>query len=124
MGAAQSVETTTEVVHDNVSCLFAELLVIIFCYLDVRSKGRASRVCRSWRNAAYERCVWRGVEAKLHIHSSSPQLFGSLIRRGITRVQVMCLLVCPYLLGDKTGTIKKSVMVWNRSATQKHHLAT
>jgi len=89
MDAAQSVEETTEILHSNISCLFTEILVLIFCYLDVRSKGRAAQVCSSWRNAAYERRVWRGVEAKLHIRSSSPQLFASLVRRGISCVQVM-----------------------------------
>jgi len=89
MDAVQSAEETTEVSHSNISCLFTEILVIIFCYLDVRSKGRAAQVCSSWRNAAYERRVWRGVEAKLHIRSSSPQLFSSLVRRGITSVQVL-----------------------------------
>jgi len=72
----------------NISCLFTEILVLIFRYLDVRSKGRAALVCRSWRNAAYERSVWRGVEAKLHVRSSSPQMFASLVRRGISNVQV------------------------------------
>jgi len=89
MDSAISVEATTHVMHSNISCLFTEILVLIFCYLDVRSKGRAAQVCSSWRNAAYERRVWRGVEARLHIRSSSPQLFASLVRRGINRVQVM-----------------------------------
>ena len=89
MDAAQSVEETTEVIHSNISCLFTEILVLIFCHLDVRSKGRAARVCSSWRNAAYERRVWRSVEARLHMRSSSPQLFASLVRRGINCVQVM-----------------------------------
>ena len=89
MDAAQSVEETTEVLSSSISCLFTELLVLIFCYLDVRSKGRAAQVCSSWRNAAYERRVWRGVEAKLHIRSSSLHLFASLVRRGISCVQVM-----------------------------------
>jgi len=88
MDSAQPVEATTDVMHSNISCLFTEILVLIFCYLDVRSKGRAAQVCSSWRNAAYERRVWRGVEAKLHIRSSSPQLFASLVRRGVSRVQV------------------------------------
>jgi len=89
MDSTQSIEETTDAVHNNISCLFTEILVLIFCYLDVRSKGRAAQVCISWRNAAYERRVWRGVEAKLHMRSSSPQLFASLVRRGISRVQVM-----------------------------------
>jgi len=88
MDASQSVEATTEVLHSNISCLFTEILVIIFCYLDVRSKGRAAQVCSSWRNAAYERRVWCGVEANLHLRSSSPQLFAALVRRGINNVQV------------------------------------
>jgi len=89
MDIAQSVDDTGDVIHSNISCLFTEILVLIFCYLDVRSKGRAAQVCSSWTNAAYERAVWRGVEAKLHIRSSSPHLFTSLVRRGITRVQVI-----------------------------------
>jgi len=89
MDDVQSVEESTEVIRNSISCLFTELLVLIFCHLDVRSKGRAAQVCSSWRDAAYERRVWRGVEAKLHIRSSSPQLFASLVRRGISCVQVM-----------------------------------
>jgi len=89
MDTTQWIEDTENVIQSNISCLFTEILVLIFCYLDVRSKGRAAQVCTSWRNAAYERRVWRGVEAKLHIRSSSPQLFASLVRRGITRVQVI-----------------------------------
>lgn len=89
MDTMQSTEDTDDCRRSNISCLFTEILVLIFCYLDVRSKGRAAQVCSSWRNAAYERRVWRGVEAKLHVRFSSPQLFASLVRRGITRVQVI-----------------------------------
>jgi len=89
MDTSHAVEDTSDVTQSNISCLFTEILVLIFCYLDVRSKGRAAQVCSSWRNAAYERCVWRGVETKLHIRSYSPQLFACLVRRGITRVQVI-----------------------------------
>lgn len=75
----------------NVSCLYPEILALIFSYLDVRDKGRAAQVCSAWREAAYNKSVWRGVEAKLHLKRSNPTLFHSLVQRGIRRVQVLSL---------------------------------
>ncbi|XP_013777537.1 F-box/LRR-repeat protein 14-like [Limulus polyphemus] len=75
----------------HVSCLYPEILALIFGYLDVRDKGRAAQVCKSWREAAYHKSVWRGVEARLHLRRSNPSLFPSLVRRGIRRVQVLSL---------------------------------
>ncbi|KAB7498353.1 F-box/LRR-repeat protein 14 [Armadillidium nasatum] len=75
----------------HVSCLYPEILALIFRYLDVKDKGRVARVCSAWRDAAYHKSVWRGVEAKLHLRSSNPYLFQSLVRRGIRRVQVLSL---------------------------------
>lgn len=75
----------------HVSCLYPEILALIFSYLDVRDKGRAAQVCCSWREASYNKSVWRGVEAKLHLRRANPALFGSLVRRGIRRVQVLSL---------------------------------
>lgn len=49
-----------------------ELLAMIFGYLDVRDKGRAAQVCTAWRDAAYHKSVWRGVEAKLHLRRGQP----------------------------------------------------
>jgi len=37
----------------NISCLFPEVLSMIFCFLDVRSKGQVARVSRSWKDSAY-----------------------------------------------------------------------
>lgn len=78
----------------NVSCLYPEILALIFSYLDVRDKGRAAQVCSAWREAAYNKSVWRGVEAKLHLRRSNPALFQSLVQRGIRRVQVLSLRRC------------------------------
>lgn len=75
----------------HVSCLYPEILALIFGYLEVRDKGRAAQVCVSWRDAAYHKSVWRGVEAKLHLRRANPSLFMSLVRRGIRRVQVLSL---------------------------------
>lgn len=75
----------------HVSCLYPEILVLIFSYLGVRDKGRVAQVCVAWRDASYMKSVWRGVEAKLHLRRSNPSLFCSLVRRGIRRVQVLSL---------------------------------
>ena len=78
----------------EISCLFPEILTIIFSYLDVRDKGRVAQVCVKWRDAAYNRSVWRNVEAKLHLRRAKPSkasLFSSLVKRGIKRVQVLSL---------------------------------
>ncbi|XP_019781444.2 F-box/LRR-repeat protein 14 isoform X1 [Tursiops truncatus] len=75
----------------HISCLFPELLAMIFGYLDVRDKGRAAQVCTAWRDAAYHKSVWRGVEAKLHLRRANPSLFPSLQARGIRRVQILSL---------------------------------
>lgn len=75
----------------HISRLYPEIVSLIFSYLDVRDRGRAAQVCTSWRDAAYHRSVWRGVEAKLHLRRANPPLFPSLVRRGIRRVQVLSL---------------------------------
>ncbi|KAL0278974.1 UNVERIFIED_CONTAM: hypothetical protein PYX00_000632 [Menopon gallinae] len=74
----------------HVSCLYPEILALIFSYLGVRDKGRVAQVCVAWRDASYMKSVWRGVEAKLHLRRSNPSLFSSLVRRGIRRVQSGC----------------------------------
>ncbi|XP_046749445.1 F-box/LRR-repeat protein 14 [Diprion similis] len=81
----------TSAASTHVSSLYPEILALIFSYLDVRDKGRAAQVCAAWRDAAYHRSVWRGVEARLHLRRSSPALFASLVRRGVKRVQVLSL---------------------------------
>lgn len=75
----------------HISCLYPEILALIFSYLEVRDKGRAAQVCTAWRDAAYYRSVWRGVEARLHLRKQAPALFASLVRRGVKRVQVLSL---------------------------------
>lgn len=75
----------------HISRLYPEILAIIFSYLEVRDKGRVAQVCAAWRDAAYRKSVWRGVEAKLHLRRANPSLFASLVRRGIKRVQVLSL---------------------------------
>ncbi|XP_064473237.1 F-box/LRR-repeat protein 14-like [Ornithodoros turicata] len=77
--------------RSHISKLYPEILALIFSYLDVRDKGRVSQVCSAWREAAYHKSVWRGVEAKLHLRRANPSLFPSLVRRGIRRVQVLSL---------------------------------
>lgn len=79
------------IVNVHVSCLYPEILALIFSYLEVRDKGRAAQVCTAWRDAAYYRSVWRGVEARLHLRKQAPALFASLVRRGVKRVQVLSL---------------------------------
>ncbi|KAI4468568.1 hypothetical protein MML48_2g00001816 [Holotrichia oblita] len=75
----------------HISRLYPEILAIIFGYLDVRDKGRVAQVCTAWRDAAYRKSVWRGVEAKLHLRRANPSLFASLVKRGIKRVQVLSI---------------------------------
>ncbi|KAK7798412.1 hypothetical protein U0070_021080 [Myodes glareolus] len=67
------------------------MLAMIFGYLDFRDKGRAAQVCTAWRDAAYHKSVWRGMEAKLHLRRANPSLFPSLQARGIRRVQILSL---------------------------------
>ncbi|CAL4182766.1 unnamed protein product, partial [Meganyctiphanes norvegica] len=75
----------------HITCLYPEILALIFSYLDVKEKGRVAQVCGNWRDAVYHKSVWRGVEAKLHLRRANPSLFPSLVRRGIRRVQVLSL---------------------------------
>lgn len=75
----------------HISCLYPEILAMIFSYLDVREKGRVARVCSAWRDASYHKGVWRGVEARIHLRRANPSLFPSMVRRGIRRVQVLSL---------------------------------
>lgn len=81
----------------HVSCLYPELLTMIFQNLDVTEKGRVAQVCKTWRNSAYNKSVWRGIQAKLHLKRPSncrePSIFPSLVKRGIKRVQVSVFLV-------------------------------
>lgn len=50
------------------------------------------QVCRSWRDACYQKSVWKGVEAKLHLRKSNNAiLYQSLVRRGIKQVQVLSM---------------------------------
>lgn len=74
----------------HVSSLYPELLSMIFEYLDVQGKGRVAQVCTSWKEAAYLKSVWRGVRAKLHLKRTkdNADVFKSLVRRGITKIQV------------------------------------
>lgn len=86
----------------HISCLYPEILAMIFGYLDVKDKGSAAQVCCSWRDACYRKSVWKGVEAKIHLKhcdlcptadslncTSHNPVFYSLIRRGIKRIQVI-----------------------------------
>ena len=75
----------------DISCLFPEILTIIFQHLDVCDRGRAAQVCTKWRDAAYNRRVWKKVEAKLHLRRSTVALFPSLVKRGIVSIRVLSL---------------------------------
>ncbi|XP_014214322.1 F-box/LRR-repeat protein 14-like [Copidosoma floridanum] len=77
----------------HVSCLYPEILALIFSKLEVRDRGRAAQVCSVWREAAYQRSAWRGVEAKLHLRKHASAVFHCLEKRGIKRVQVLSLTV-------------------------------
>ncbi len=88
---ARSKMATGEAEEKHISCLFPEILAMIFSYLDVKEKGRVAQVCMTWRDAAYNRIVWRGVEARLHLRRAIPSLFPSLVKRGIKRVQILSL---------------------------------
>jgi F-box/leucine-rich repeat protein 14 len=68
-----------------------ECLAHVFSFLDVTSRGRAAQVSKGWRDVCYEKSVWRGVEAKLHLKRPNPTLYPSLVRRGIRNVQVLSL---------------------------------
>ncbi|XP_058058999.1 F-box/LRR-repeat protein 14 [Anopheles bellator] len=78
------VEEGTHIGH-----LYPEILAMIFAKLSVKDRGRAAQVCTVWRDAAYSKSCWRGVEASLHLRRPSPTLFLSLVKRGIKRVQVL-----------------------------------
>lgn len=75
----------------HVSHLYPEILTQIFSKLSVRDRGRAAQVCTAWRDAAYEKVVWKGVEARLHLRNKNKDLFTALQRRGIRKVQVLSL---------------------------------
>lgn len=75
----------------TIHCLFPEVLALIFSYLDVRDKGRVVQVCTKWRDAGYNRLVWRGVQARLQLRRSNPYLFPSLAKRGIRKIRILSL---------------------------------
>jgi F-box/leucine-rich repeat protein 14 len=53
------------------------------------------KVSTRWKDAAYKKSVWKGLEARLHLNRSNPTLFPSLVRRGIKDVQVLSLRKSP-----------------------------
>ena len=75
----------------HIGHLYPEILTMIFSKLTVRDRGRAAQVCSAWRDAAYSKSVWKGVEARLHLKRSQPQLFASLQKRGIRKIQILSL---------------------------------
>lgn len=75
----------------HISHLYPEILTQIFSNLSVRDRGRAAQVCVSWRDAAYSKSVWKGVEARLHLKRPNSSLFTSLSRRGIRKIQILSL---------------------------------
>jgi F-box/leucine-rich repeat protein 14 len=87
----------------HISCLYPEILALIFGYLDVRDKGRVAQVCSSWRDSCYHKSVWKGVEAKIHLRNCDHcpndsiscnlhnALFNSLVRRGIKKIQLLSI---------------------------------
>ncbi|XP_055637481.1 F-box/LRR-repeat protein 14 [Toxorhynchites rutilus septentrionalis] len=75
----------------HIGHLYPEILAIIFEKLSVKDRGRAAQVCTVWRDAAYSKSCWKGVEASLHLRRPSPSLFTSLVKRGIKKVQVLSM---------------------------------
>lgn len=75
----------------HIGHLYPEILEMIFEKLSVRDRGNAAQVCTMWRDAAYSKSVWKGVEAKLHLKRPSPTLFTSLVKRGIKKIQILSL---------------------------------
>lgn len=75
----------------HISHLFPEIITMIFDKLSVRDRGRAAQVCTAWRDAAYSKSVWKGVVAKLHVRKPCPNLYTSLVRRGIRKIQILSL---------------------------------
>ena len=50
------------------------------------------QVSRRWRDAAYKKSCWKGVDAKLHLNKPNPTLItSSLVKRGIKKVQVLSM---------------------------------
>lgn len=70
-------------------CLFLELLVMIFGYLDVWDKGCVVQVCIVWWDVVYYKLVWWGVEVKLYLCWVNLLLFFSLQVWGICWVQIL-----------------------------------
>jgi len=71
--------------------LYPEILSIIFSHLELRDKGRVAQVCWYWKEAAYHKSVWVGIEAKLHLTSNTKAnnyILQSLVKRGIKKIQV------------------------------------
>lgn len=75
----------------HIGHLYPEILATIFEKLSVRDRGRASQVCTLWRDVAYSKSIWKGVEARLHLRRPNANLFTSLTRRGIRKIQVLSL---------------------------------
>ncbi|XP_062545208.1 F-box/LRR-repeat protein 14 [Armigeres subalbatus] len=73
----------------HIGHLYPEILAIIFEKLSVKDRGRAAQTCTVWRDVAYSKSCWRGVEATLHLRRPSPSLFTSIVKRGIKKVQVL-----------------------------------
>ena len=72
--------------------LYPEVMTHIFKFLDVRDRGRAAQTCKYWRDTIYQKSIWRGIEAKMHLRKSGNQIvYQSLSRRGIHKVQVLSL---------------------------------
>lgn len=75
----------------HIGHIYPEILTIIFSKLSVNDRGRAAQVCSTWRDAAYSKSVWKGVEARIHLRRSTPCIFESLIKRGIRKIQILSL---------------------------------
>lgn len=69
--------------------LLPELLEVVFSYLGVTDKGRASCVCRHWRRVCYSRFLWEKEEAKLDLQQTTKQALRSIHERGITKIQIL-----------------------------------
>ncbi|EAA14603.5 AGAP010289-PA, partial [Anopheles gambiae str. PEST] len=99
----------------HIGHLYPEILAMIFAKLNVKDRGRAAQVCTVWRDAAYAKSCWRGVEASLHLRRPSPTLFGSLVKRGIKRVQVGCYNITDMAIGHAFAADFPNLKVLNLS---------
>lgn len=76
----------------NSTILLPEILTIIFNYLDVADKCRASQVCKTWNMIFKSKSLWRGATVGLHFNTNFSKNTCQLFKqRGITRFQALSI---------------------------------